>query len=76
MKLLKFTGYNDSPVYIVAEKITGFCIDGTDTGMVFIATGADGPDGGANGWSVKETIDQVAATIEGSNLPNAPDNRR
>lgn len=62
MKLLRFTGHNDNPIYIVAKRITGFCIDVTDANMVFIATGPAWPDW-QDGWSVKESIDEVAKRI-------------
>ena len=63
MKLLQFVGYKDRPVFVVAEKITGFCVDGTDPSRVFIQTGPDGADGGANGWSVNGPIEDVARVI-------------
>ena len=61
MKLLEFAGQ----VFIPAEKITGFCPDQKiGNGWVFIATGPDGADGGCNGFSVKQDIEEVKAIIE------------
>lgn len=67
MKLLRFTDINGQRISIVAEKITGF-VDCTKRasgcGNTFIATGADDPDGGENGWYVAEKFDTVAAILQ------------
>lgn len=69
MKLLEFTHENGSRINIVAEKITGFCdCKKIHNGAVntFIATGADGSDGGENGWFVKESFNKVKNIIQKS----------
>jgi hypothetical protein len=63
MKLLEFNG-NNGKIYIPCEKITGFCVHGKDKNKTFIATGADGVDGGENGWSVNDSINDVKTIIE------------
>lgn len=64
MKLLKFKGYKDRPVYVVASCITGFCVCGTDESKVFISTGPDDREGGENGWIVCNTMEEVKEIIE------------
>lgn len=60
MKLLEFA----NKIFIPADKITGFCPDWRQgDGWVFIATGADGADGGQNGFSVQQDINEVAEII-------------
>jgi len=65
MKLLAFTRpVTKQVIYIPAEKITGFISAPTSYGNTFIATGADGADGGENGWYVEEDAEQVKAILE------------
>lgn len=64
MKVLEFVGYKGTPVFIVANCITGFCVCGTEESKVFISTGADSQDGGENGWIVSNSLDEVKAIIE------------
>jgi len=67
-ELKEFTGSNRCKIAIPVSKITGF----TETpsaaskayGNCFIATGADDPEGGENGWYVIETYDEVKAILE------------
>lgn len=61
-ELIEFTATNGSRICIPLSKITGF----TETplapkalGICFVATGADDPEGGENGWYVAESYDEV-----------------
>ena len=52
-------------VCIPTRKITGFTEVGLSVyGNCFIATGADGVDGGENGWYVIETYDEVKELLD------------
>lgn len=63
MKLIEFTSTSGGPIAIPEEKITGF--SGTKGyGKTFIATGADSPDGGENGWYVQDEYSTVKAKLE------------
>ena len=67
MQLIQFTGVNGDKVSIVAEKITGFIdcqINFSEYGNTFIATGAEGSNGGENGWYVAEKFDTVTKIIQ------------
>lgn len=66
MKVLEFNGFYGDPVFIIADKITGFSVCATDKSKVFVATGPDGADGGENGWIVGNTIEEVKMIIEGA----------
>ena len=63
MRLIEFTGWRDTPVYVVADKVTGICVYGANPEMVWIQTGPDGPEGGENGWAVKGPIEDVARRL-------------
>lgn len=67
MKLLGFTDKYGQRISIPVEKITGFveCSKtGLASGNTFIATGADDPEGGENGWYVVEKFDTVKAILQ------------
>ncbi len=65
MKLLEFTRpVTKQVIYIPAEKITGFISASTTLGSTFIATGADGADGGENGWYVQEDAEEVKSILD------------
>jgi len=60
MLLIDFTAPNTGfPISIPVSAITGFVPSASTYGKTFIATGADGADGGENGWYVAETFEQV-----------------
>ena len=66
MKILGFTSIHGDKISIVSDKITGFCDcekRAGGCGNTFIATGADDPEGGENGWYVVEKYDTVTAII-------------
>ncbi len=63
MKMIECTSVNELQIGIPVEKITGFVSLAEDKhenwGKCFIATGADGADGGENGWYVAETYETL-----------------
>ena len=63
MELKEFTSTLGSPIAIPTNKITGFT-SATAHGKTFIATGADDPEGGENGWYVKESYEEVKAILQ------------
>ena len=66
MLILEFTAPNTGfPVGIPVAAITGFTPSTSSYGKTFIATGADGADGGENGWFVQETFGQVKKMMAG-----------
>ena len=63
MRLVEFTDWRGTPVYVVPDKVTGVCVDGRYPEMVWIQTGPEGPDGEENGWSVKGPIEDVVKRL-------------
>ena len=64
MKLEYFTSIKNKRVAIPVEKITGFTELEGEWGNTFIATGADDPEGGENGWYVIEKYDTVKQILQ------------
>ena len=65
MKMIDLTSKSGLKIAIPVEKITG--IIGTSNsqhGQTFIATGADGADGGENGWYVAEKYIDIRVMLE------------
>ena len=65
MDLVEFTNMHAKRVSIPVNKITGI----TETmhssyGRTFVATGADGEDGGENGWYVSQSYEEVKKTLK------------
>lgn len=63
MKLVYFTNTMGKKIAIPLDKITGI----TETeglGNAFIATGADSPEGGENGWYVSEKYIDICMMLE------------
>lgn len=68
MKTLEFTATNNAKVSIPVKRITGFTevIGKPKYGNCFIATGADGADGGENGWYVIDGYEAVKSKYNDS----------
>lgn len=67
MKLIELTLQDGKPVDIPVWKITGITAlrkEDEEYGLCFVATGADGEDGEANGWYVVEKRETVKNMLE------------
>lgn len=64
-KLAFFLGTNKAKIAIPLNKITGITevLNNPNYGNCFIATGADDPEGGENGWYVQNEFSAVVALL-------------
>ena len=64
MKLVYFTSTSGQKIAIPIDKITGITEAKNVHGNTFVATGADDPDGGENGWYIAEKYIEVCMMLE------------
>jgi len=65
MKLFDLTSITGQRIAIPLDKITGIIeSNNKNCGNTFVATGADGPEGGENGWYVAEKYIEVRMMLE------------
>lgn len=65
MKLFDLTSTAGQKIAIPVDKITGITeSNNKDYGNTYVATGADTPDGGENGWYVQEKYIDVRMMLE------------